>query len=83
MPEREAAIGKILASCRGYNREEVEDRLADWAKVKGLNFTDTVPDAEVDEIIEILREEQVFRNIADQEREEVEDLLAEHSRRFI
>jgi hypothetical protein len=54
-----------------------------WAKVKGLNFTDTVPDQEIDEIIEILCEEQVFRNIADQEREEVEDLLAEHSRRFI
>ena len=67
MQEREAAIGKIMASCRGYNRKEVEDLLADWAKVKGLNFTDYVPDQEADEIIEILREEIVFRSVAAEE----------------
>ena len=67
MQEREAAIGKIMASCRGYNREEVEYLLADWAGVKGLNFTDHVPDQEIDEIVEILREEEAFRDIAAQE----------------
>ena len=67
MQEREVAIGKIMASCRGYNREEVEYLLADWAGVKGLNFTDNVPDQEIDEIVEILREEETFRDIAAQE----------------
>jgi hypothetical protein len=60
MQEREAAIGKTMASCRGYNREEVEYLLADWAGVKGLNFSDHVPDQEIDEIVEILREEKDF-----------------------
>ena len=67
MQEREAAIGKIMASCRGYNREEIEYLLADWAAVKGLNFSDHVPDQEIDEIVEILREEEPFREVAAQE----------------
>ena len=56
MQEREVAIGQIMAACR-YSREEVEDLLALWAEAKGLNFTDYVPDADLDEIIEILHEE--------------------------
>jgi len=56
MQEREVAIGQIMAACR-YSRNEVEDLLAEWADAKGLNFTDYVPDADVDEIIEILHEE--------------------------
>ena len=56
MQEREVAIGQIMAACR-YSRNVVEDLLAEWADAKGLNFTDYVPDADVDEIIEILHEE--------------------------
>jgi hypothetical protein len=67
MQEREVAIGKIMASCRGYNREEIEYLLADWAGLNGLNFTDHVPDHEIDEIVEILREEEAFRDVAAQE----------------
>jgi len=59
MQEREAAIGQIMAACR-YSREEVEDLLALWAEAKGLNFTDYVPDADIDEIIEILHEEMQY-----------------------
>jgi len=57
MQEREAAIGKITAVCRFYKREEVSVLLDEWAKAKELNFTDFVPDQEIDEIIEILCEE--------------------------
>ena len=67
MQELEAAIGKIMASCRGYNREEIEYLLVYWAGVKGLNFTDHVPDQEIDEIVEILREEEPIRDLAAQE----------------
>jgi len=56
MQEREDAIGMIVASCR-YSRKEVEDLLDHWAEAKGRNFTDYVPDADLDEIIEILHEE--------------------------
>ena len=59
MQEREAAIGQIMAACR-YSREEVEDLLATWAEAKELNFTDFVPDQEIDEIIEILQEEYKY-----------------------
>ena len=59
MQEREAALGQIMAACR-YSREEVEDLLALWAEAKGLNFTDYVPDADIDEIIEILHEEMQY-----------------------
>ena len=63
MQEREVAIGQIMAACR-YSRNEVEDLLAEWADAKGLNFTDHVPDQEMDEIVEILREEEAFQDIA-------------------
>jgi hypothetical protein len=59
MQEREVAIGQMMAACR-YSREEVEDFLALWAEAKGLNFTDYVPDADIDEIIEILHEEMQY-----------------------
>ena len=59
MQEREVAIGQIMAACR-YSREEVEDLLAVWAEAKGLNLTDYVPDADIDEIIEILHEEMQY-----------------------
>ena len=48
-----------MAACR-YSQNEVEDLLAEWADAKGLNFTDYVPDADIDEIIEILHEEMQY-----------------------
>jgi hypothetical protein len=59
MQGREVAIGQIMAACR-YSREEVEDLLVVWAEAKGLNFTDYVPEADIDEIIEILHEEMQY-----------------------
>jgi hypothetical protein len=56
MQEREAAIRKIMAACP-YTREEVEDLLADWDEAKGVNYANYVPDEDIDEIIEALREE--------------------------
>ena len=57
MRERAAAIGSIIASCPNYRREEVADLLDEWAETKGMDFHAYVPDDEVDEIIETLREE--------------------------
>jgi hypothetical protein len=53
--QREIAIGKIVASC-DYSREEVVDLLDVWAEAKEMNFSDNVPDSEIEEIIEEIQQ---------------------------
>jgi hypothetical protein len=61
--ETEDAVDRIMDTCR-YARREVQDLLTDSGDAKHMDCGDYVPDEEVNEIIEILREDVGYKYVA-------------------